>query len=312
MIAELDGRSASDAELESLYLVEAESDPVDVGEPRTLEEAVASYRNPGTAIRRRWLVTTNDDVAGAAALFRYGDALVIGTVLVRPAFRRRGFGRALFDTVVAAAREDGVASFFGEHATAEGAAFARAVGAVDDQQHVISVLDLHAAELPPPAVPAGIELRSWTGRTPDELLESFVRARNAMADAPVPGGLGMPLWTPEEQRRDEERWLVREVPQHVTVALEGGEVVALTAVRVPNARGVSLAHTDDTTTVPAARGRGLARAVKLENLRRLRRERPDVERIGTKNATHNAAMLAVNGRLGFVPAVTLTTAVVRL
>lgn len=71
-------------------------------------------------------------------------------------------------------------------------------------------------------------------------------------------------------------------------------------------------HTDDTTTVPAARGRGLALAVKIESLRRLRAERPDVERVGTKNAEQNEAILAINRKLGFVPVLTLTASVVTL
>jgi GNAT superfamily N-acetyltransferase len=231
---------------------------------------------------------------------------------VRPSFRRRGIGRALFETLVATARADGVGSFFGEHASREGAAFARAMGAVDDQRHVVSVLDLRNALLPERATPAGVELRSWVGAAPDELVESLVRARNAMADAPVPGDLEMPVWTIDEQRRDEERWIVRAMPQHVTVAVERGEVVALTGIRVPEALGSTLVHTDDTATVPHARRRGLALAVKLASLCRLRTERPDIERVATQNAMQNEAILAVNRELGFVPLLTLTSAVVTL
>ena len=237
---------------------------------------------------------------------------MIGQVLVRPAYRRRGLGRSLFETLAGRARAGGVRSFFGEHATGEGAAFARAVGAVDDQRHVVSVLDLRRAELPPPALPDRIELRSSTpGAVPDDLVESFVEARNAMADAPVPGGGGMPPWTVEKQRSDEERCRVRGQPQHVTVALSGGEVLSLTGVRVP-AASAAFVRTDDTATVPHARGRGLAQAVKAENLRRLRADRPDVEKVATKNAEHNAAMRAVNAGLGFESVLILTSAVVDL
>jgi hypothetical protein len=96
-----------------------------------------------------------------------------------------------------------------------------------------------------------------------------------------------------------------------TVALEGGAVVALTGVRVPAAPAPE-ALTDDTTTVGARRGRGLALAVKRENLRRLRELRPDVERVVTRNAEINAGIRAVNTRIGFVPLATLTTAVMCL
>ncbi len=313
MIEEVDGQTAAESTLAALHLVEREADPHDLGEPpRPLEEAIASYRNPGTARRRRWLATEGATPVGVAALSEYGGSLVVGAVLVRPAFRREGVGRALFGTVVEAAREDGIHSFFGEHATPAGAAFAHAMGAVDDQRHVVSVLDLRGADLPEPQLPLGVELRSWVGAAPPELLESLVRARNAMGDAPVPGGLEMPAWTIDGQCADEERLIARDTPQHVTVAFGGGDVLALTGIRVPNAVGVRLVHTDDTATVPGARRRGLAVAVKLESLRRLRARRPDIERVATQNAAQNDAILAVNRKLGFVPVLTLTTAVVTL
>ena len=312
MIEELDARSASEARLRGLHLVESEADERTLGAPRPAEEALASYRSPGTVARRYWLATEDGEPAGAAFLSEYGASLVIGHVLVRPRFRRRGLGRALFGTLAEAARAGEVASFFGQHATEAGAAFAHAMGAVDDDRSILSVLELRTAELPAPSVPAGVELRSWIGATPDGLVESFVRARNGMRDAPVPGGLEMEPWTVELQRRDEGRFIEQGKPQHVTVALEHGEVVALTGIRVPEARGVEIAFTDDTATVPAARGRGLALAVKLESLRRLRDERPDVLRVATQNAAHNEAMLAVNRKVGFVPVLTLTSAVVTL
>jgi GNAT superfamily N-acetyltransferase len=313
VIEEVDGRTAAEPALAALHLVESEADPHDLGEPpRPVAEAIVSYRNPGSANRRRWLATDEGEPAGAALLTEYGGSLVIGSVMVRPSFRRRGIGRALFDTIVEAARADGIGSFYGEYAHGDGAAFAHAMGAVEDQRHIVSVLDLRTAVLPDPAPPAGVELRSWVGAAPDDLVESLARARNAMADAPVPGGLDMPRWTVEEQRRDEERWIVRGVPQHVTVAIAGGEVLALTGIRVPGWLGARLVHTDDTTTVPHARRRGLATCVKRESLRRLRGVRPDVERVATQNAAHNEAMLAVNRGLGFVPVLTLTTAIVTL
>lgn len=313
MIEEVDGRSAAESKLAAFYLVESEADPHTVAEgPRPLAEAIVSYRHPGTANRKRWLASEDREPAGVGILSDYGGSLVVGYVLVRSAFRRRGIGTALFERVVSAARDDGIRSFFGEHATAEGAAFARAVGAVDDQRHVVSVLDLRTAVLPEPTLRPGVDLRSWVGAAPDELVESLVRARNAMADAPVPGGLDMPAWTVDEQRRDEERLIARAMPLHVTVAVEDGEVLALTGLRVPDAAGGRLVHTDDTTTVPAARGWGLALAVKIESLRRLRAERPDVERVGTKNAEQNEAILAINRKLGFAPVLTLTASVVTL
>lgn len=47
------------------------------------------------------------------------------------------------------------------------------------------------------------------------------------------------------------------------------------------------------------RGLGLARWVKASMLDRIRRERPEVERVRTSNAFSNAPMLAINNMLGF-------------
>lgn len=237
MIVPVDGETAPEELLRAVHLVEDEVDAVRGGPRRTTEEAIASYRNPGTARRLRWLATNDDQPAGLAALSLYGGSLSIGYVLVRERFRRRGIGRTLFATLVEQARAEGIGAFFGEHATAAGAAFARSVGAVDDQRHVVSLLDLRRAELPEPQPPLGVELRSWAGAAPEELVASLVHARNAMADTPMPGALEPPTWTIERQRADE---------------------------------------------------------------------------VVTRNAEHNTAMLAVNRKLGFVPTVTLTSAVVTL
>lgn len=309
----IDAETAPESVLHELYLVESEAGTAALGAAPapTFEERRRRYRNPGVVKRRHWLLRCGGDPAGLAALHRHGGALVDADVLVRPAFRRRGLGTLLFERVCVEARAAGVTSFYGRHADDAGAAFARSVGATDDQREVKSVLRLRGADLPEPTVPSGTELRSWTWPVPSELVQSFVRARNAMVDAPAPGSQAMKAWTVETTLADIEAQVARDAPIHWTVAVGHGEVLALTGVRVRPAP-CPYVPTDDTATLPQARGRGLATAVKLESLRRLQRERPDVELVGTVNAEHNAAMRAVNTKLGFVPVVTLTTAVVQL
>jgi hypothetical protein len=193
-----------------------------------------------------------------------------------------------------------------------GAAFAASAGAVDDQRDVRSLLRLSGADLPEPTVPDGYSLRSWIGRTSDELVESYAAARQALEDAPMPGGAEAEDWTVAEVRRSEETGIRRGREVRVTVALDSsGAVVSFTDVRVSPPPS-KIANTDDTGTVASARGQGLARAVKLESLRRLRDDRPDVELVNTMNAEHNAAMRHINTRIGFVPIVTLTTTVFTL
>ena len=97
----------------------------------------------------------------------------------------------------------------------------------------------------------------------------------------------------------------------VSIAMnESGEIGAFTELRVSS--GSTIAFTDDTGTVAAHRGKGLARAVKLESLRRLRADHPEVDLVTTMNAEENAAMRHINESVGFRPVATLTTATLTL
>jgi predicted GNAT family acetyltransferase len=158
-------------------------------------------------------------------------------------------------------------------------------------------------------VPEGYELRSWNGPAPEELVESFASARNAVDDAPTVVGESFAAWTVERVRELEDAVARRGREVRVTVALAGSQVAAFTELRAgPVWR---IATTEDTATVAEHRGRGLCQAVKTDSLRRLRADRPDVEVVTTLNAEENGPMRAINTKLGFVPVETLTTAVLR-
>jgi mycothiol synthase len=300
--------------VDALYALEVEAhDELLPLEPvRTHDEAVSYWRHPPTDRKRRhWLAEEGAEVVGMAGLHVYGPAFVHAEVFVTTDHRRRGIGSALFAAVCTAAREEQVASFFGDHGTDGGAAFAAHHGAVDDQREVRSLLRLSDASLPAPKVPEGHTLLSWIGRCPDELVESYAAARSAMSDAPAPGGAELDLGTVDAVRSSEETGLRRGREIRVTVALDpAGSVVSFTEVRVTP--GGTTVNTDDTGTVAAARGLGLARAVKLESLRCLRRDRPEAELVITMNAEQNAAMRHINTTIGFVPTATLTSTVVTL
>jgi len=136
---------------------------------------------------------------------------------------------------------------------------------------------------------------------------SYARARAAMDDAPTPEGMEYPVEDVDRVRAMEESLARRRRELRLTVALDdGGEVAAFTDLRVsPDSR---VGFTDDTGTVAAHRGRGLATAVKLESLRTLRRDHPEVTIVTTTNAEDNAAMRHVNERIGFRVAAIFTTA----
>ncbi|MFL5960768.1 MAG: GNAT family N-acetyltransferase [Gaiellaceae bacterium] len=305
VIEEVDARTAPDEVLARFHALElACHDEVTPGEPpRGRDEVIAFHRHqPETHTSCHWLAD-----GGGASLFVHGPTAAFVRLLVEPARRRRRIGTALLDAVVARCRELGVEVLYGHHAAPAGAAFAARLGAVDGQRIVRSLLDLHAAELPEPQLPDGFRLLTWLARVPDEHLEAYVQARAAMDDAPDPEGMDYPTSTVEQVRASEESCARREREMRVTVAIDAaGEIGAFTDLRVSN--GSTLGFTDDTGTVAAQRRRGLARAVKVESLRRLRADHPEVEVVSTSNAEDNAAMLGLNASIGFRPTVVETTA----
>ncbi|MCW2964008.1 MAG: GCN5-related N-acetyltransferase [Actinomycetia bacterium] len=309
-IREVDASTAPDEELLRLHALEEACAPP--GEPfRSPELSLGRYRHSSAEIRRDFFADEDGRLCGAGVLSVHGPAFAYVDLVVFPEHRRRGVGTALLEQLCAAARESGATSCFGHHWSEDGAAFASHVGAHEDQRDVRAMLDLRSAELAKPVVPAGWRLLSWIGAAPDELMESYTRARNAVDDAPIPDGVALPPLTVEGVRAVEATAAKRGREMRVTVALdELNEVAAFTDLRVT--AGAPAASTDDTAVAGWARGRGLGRAVKLESLRRLRADRPEVETVTTMNAELNAAMRHINTRIGFVPTATLTTAVLTL
>lgn len=308
-IRELDARTAPDAdlvamhELEVAYLRESLPD-----EPRRgVDEAVAFLRHqPSTHESYHWLAD-----GGFASLYIHSPAATFVQLIVHPDSRRSGLGTALLGTVAARAVERGSVTLRSEHASPAGAAFAARHGAIDGQRIVRSLLDLRGAELPEPQVPDGWRLVTWFTHVPEEHLAAFVRARLAMDDAPADDDFEFPSATAEKVRASEASLVERDREMRLTVALAaGGEIGAFTELRL--SRGSTSGFTDDTATVAAYRGRGLAKAVKQESLRRLRADHPEVEVVTTSNAEENAVMRHINESVGFRPTATVTTTTITL
>jgi GNAT superfamily N-acetyltransferase/predicted GNAT family acetyltransferase len=309
-IREVDASTAPDEELLPLHGLEEACAPP--GEPfRSPELSLAYYRHSSAKIRRHFFAEEDDVLAGAATLSVHGPAFVYGDLAVLPPYRRRGIGTALLEELRSAAREVGASSFFGHHWSEDGRAFAAHVGARDDHRDVRATLDLRTAELPEPAVPAGWRLVTWVGAAPEDLLESYARARDAINDAPMPDGSEAPTITAPDVRELEETAAKRGREVRATVAIDDrDEVAGFTDLRLTP--GDTTASTDDTAVAAWARGQGIGRAVKVESLRRLRADHPQVETVTTMNAEHNAAMRHINTSVGFVPTVFLTTTVLTL
>jgi GNAT superfamily N-acetyltransferase len=308
-VEEVDARTASDDVLARFHALEvACHDELQPGEPvRRVDEVVAFHRHrPTSHTSCHWLAD-----GGMAVLSVHGPTAAFFQLLVDPARRRRGIGTALLERVLERCRELHVEAVRSEHATAESAAFAASCGAVDEQRIVRSLLDLRAAELPEPQVPDGFRLVAWLGRVPDEHLAAYVLVRTAMDDAPSPESMALPADTGEKVRASEESLARRKREMRLTAAVAtDGEIGAFTELRLSH--GSTLGFTDDTGTVAAHRRKGLARAVKVESLRRLRDDHPEVELVSTSNAEENGVMRRLNESIGFRSSLVETMAVLDL
>lgn len=126
-------------------------------------------------------------------------------------------------------------------------------------------------------------------------------ARNNINDAPTgESTVALTEWTAEAVLSEEDEALATGIDVHVAVALEEatGEIRAVSLIhQLAGRQGV--ANQLETSVHPEHRGRGLARWVKTAVSAQVRDQRPDTTRILTNVASSNAAMRAINERMGF-------------
>ncbi|HYM66879.1 MAG TPA: GNAT family N-acetyltransferase [Patescibacteria group bacterium] len=178
-----------------------------------------------------------------------------------------------------------------------------AVGFQRDRLERVSELDLQAnrerllreaGETKAAAAAAGIELTTvakWSD--PEAVRKLYELDSRTRQDIPTT----LPILT--EQFEDYERRLHSPArsPERTWVALDHGRPVALTFLKFPPVRGK--VWTGYTCTHPDHRGRGLARAVKLQSLAQA--VELGVTSVRTDNDAENAAMLRINQALGYRP-----------
>src|SRR5258708_12293461 len=118
-IREIEPRSAPDEELLTIHRIEEACSHE--RQFRDFDLSRSYYRVWSEGNRRWWLA---GDV-GAAMLMTVPPSFNYVQLMVRPEARRGGIGAELLAHVVAAARSEGVASFFAHHHDAPGAALSR-------------------------------------------------------------------------------------------------------------------------------------------------------------------------------------------
>ncbi|MFI8778016.1 GNAT family N-acetyltransferase [Brachybacterium paraconglomeratum] len=268
------------------------------------ESVLAQHQDPKPGRTSVLLVARLDGtpVGAAGAEVDPGDPAEV-EISVLPAHRRRGVGRAL----AAAVREAlaGHAEVVQAETYSEaGVGFALDLGMrLGNQEHrLLRAMPLEPGPRAGASPSSGIEIRTWHGACPEELVEDCARLTTQM-DADVPmGDLTRPASRGEveelrrsEQRMDDQGWtLVRGLARHE------GAAVGYTEILV-NRHDPEILTQDDTLVDRAHRGHGIGRALKLANLENLRQvpEAAQARWIQTYTALDNAPMLALNRVLGF-------------
>ncbi|MEU9038107.1 GNAT family N-acetyltransferase [Streptomyces sp. NPDC048352] len=299
----------TDAEVEAWWAVQTAAHATDaaalpaVPAPSRVE-ATGRLRVPPLRGRlRHWAAA---DGEGQAALLLFTErgnthTAFLDELTVRPDARRRGVGTALWQRVRGELLEQGrtsvatVADLGGP-----GQAFAESLGFENVLPMAWYVREL--GQDGPPRVPAtpGYELHVWPGLVPDAWVTAAAVAHGAMEDAPSgDSDEAFQPWTAE--RVHSAQRLVMDRGGEITMVAavtSDGEIAAYTVLVRPEPAGPR-ALQYDTVVVPAHRGHGLGRAVKLRMEAYAAEHCPGLRRIGTTVADENTAMLAVNDSLGY-------------
>jgi GNAT superfamily N-acetyltransferase len=210
------------------------------------------------------------------------------TVQVPPEHRGRGIGSALADQVCQAAADAGAGRLLVVVADEDASKrFATHRGFEIDRRMSHSRADLNAVPEPAP-VPDDLRLADYTNLDPRQVWE---------ADAAV--GEGDPSGLSHAPPYDEwvaTSWDHPDLRRDLSIALLAGDQVVsfVTTTADPDRRVI---WSNLTGTIPAYRGRGLAKVVKSVALARSRDA--GFEQAFTGNDAGNAPMLAVNEWLGY-------------
>jgi GNAT superfamily N-acetyltransferase len=266
-----------------------------------------------TAPRQAWLASDETGEPVGGYLLRLPDKENVSTahcrMVISPARRRAGLGRALLAHCAAQARQAGRSQLTGSvRDDTPGAAFAAVVGARGGITDVIRMLTIGAempgrlARLRSAAEPfaAGYSLLSWLGVTPAEHLNQAVAVQAAMADAPRNDGKEPSVWTADRLLQSEETMVRHGLTLYSVAARHdaSGELAALTQI-CTEAETPGWAFQQNTVVRPEHRGHRLGMLVKVAMLDLLAVHEPAVRHIQTGNAGANEHMIAINEQLGF-------------
>ncbi len=206
--------------------------------------------------------------------------------------RGRGLGSELLERLLAHAREQRWASALASVSDEASRAWAERRGfeVVDREERV--VLELPAGV---PDAPTAVDLTDFAAR-PELAPRLLELTLEGLED--VPGELA------RLEQPDLDTWLAWQRapsrrPDFLVIALDGGEPVAFAQLNVYPRVG----HHAFTVVARSHRGRGLARELKRELIRRAQAR--GLERLITQSNEDNVAMRSLNAELGYEPAAPL-------
>ena len=236
--------------------------------------------------------------SGFAALFPgFRDRITVFVTVPAPN-RRRGAGTALYAALSDWARERGIEIVVAVVADndPESLSFAERRGFVEERREKGVALDLTAIETPAVEPPPGVEIVSWAERP--ELVRGIYEV-SLEASPDVPG-------YEDEEQEPFDAWLAHEMsgpsdrPEATFLALAGDEVVGYAKFSLTTARPTHAYH-DLTAVKRAWRGRGVARALKAEQIAWAKTN--GFEELRTQNDERNEPIRRLNAEFGYVTAI---------
>lgn len=322
-IMALDPRS--DADVEASYLITSAAQAADVPDfaPVCRHRHITGIHHPWPGQQTRWWLAYLDDqpVAKATLELPMLDNLDNAWVDLygHPDHRHAGAGRALFQHVTEEVRAAGRHRIMGmsveslpdgPHRLADGARFARALGAhgaLNDVRRRLDVSGPHAAQWDTLLAQAwskagGYSLLQWRDRAPDDAAADLAYLEGRLTlDAPN----GDLAWEPERHDAarlravEDNRMACGTRTYHSAVRHDASGRVVGWSYLVMNRSHVMHAGQGTTLVDPDHRGRRLGTVVKVANLRYAMAAEPALRYVDTWNADTNHHMIAINEALGF-------------
>ena len=275
----------------------------------TRQGTISSLREPEVQVGEQLVWTARRDgrlVARAVVNLPVdgNDHFANVDIMVHPELRRQGIATELLRFLVPLLRGRGRTVVEGRNVNADGHGGSWVWGLGFRFVHTTQLQILELGEVDRGRwevdVPEQYRLVRWIGHAPEDLVEAYAKARDAIADAPTgESGFAAPDWSVDRVRRIEAEYRDRGIEYRTIVAVDAyGEVAGLTELEQRPLDPQRLIQ-GDTVVLAAHRGHGLGLAMKAAMLRWFTADKDGLEQVWTSTGGANTHMADVNHRLGF-------------